>query len=64
MISLICGISNMTHMSLSVKWTYRHIAQPRGCQGGRGWGRDGLEVWDYQIQTGVCRTDEQQSPTV
>ena len=54
----------MTHMSLSVKWTYRHIAQPRGCQGGRGWGRDGLEVWDYQIQTGVCRTDEQQSPTV
>ena len=54
----------MTHMSLSVKWTYRHRAQPCGCHGGRGWGRDGLEVWDYQTQTGVYRTDEQQSPTV
>ena len=46
MISLICGISNMTQMNLSTKQkqNHRHREQTCGCQGGGG--RDGLGVWD------------------
>ena len=29
-----------------------------------GWGRDGLGVWDQQMQTVIYRMDKQQGPTV
>ena len=47
MMSLTCGIYYMTHMNLSTKQkqTHRHREQTCGCQGGRGWGRDGLDIW-------------------
>ena len=47
MISLICGIYNMTQMNLSTKQkqTHRHREQICGCQGGGGWGRDEVGVW-------------------
>ena len=43
MISLICGIYNMTQMNLSMKQTDRHRGQmwlPKW-----EWGRDGMKVW-------------------
>ena len=44
MVSLICGIQNMTQMNLSMKQTHRH-RQTCGCPGwGLGWGREGLGV--------------------
>ena len=30
----------------------------------RGWGRDGLGVWDQQMQTTIYKTDKQKGPTV
>ena len=38
----------MTQMNLSMKWKqiHRHRKQTCGCQGGGGWGRDGVGVWD------------------
>ena len=42
---------------VSVKWKQTH-----GCQdSGR---RDGLGVWDQQMQTSAYRMDKQQGPTV
>ena len=35
-----------------------------GCQGGGGWKRKGLGVWDQQLQTIIYRIDKQQGPTV
>ena len=48
MISLICGISNMTQMNLSKKQkqTLRHREQIVVAKGDRGRERDGLGVWD------------------
>ena len=48
MISLICRISTMTQMNLSMKQKQNqgHREQTCGCQGGGGWGRVGLGVWD------------------
>ena len=45
MISLICGILNMTQMTLSTKHeqTHRHKEQTSGCQGRGGRKRNGLE---------------------
>ena len=65
MISLICGIQNMTQMNGTTKQkqTHRHREQTCGCQGGGGWGRDGLGVWDKQMQGIIYRMDEQQGPT-
>ena len=43
MISLICGIYNMTQTNSSMKQTHRHRGQmwlPKW-----EWGRDGMEVW-------------------
>ena len=40
---------NMTQMNLTMKQTHRHREQTRSCQELRG--RDGLGVWDYQMQT-------------
>ena len=40
------------------------IEQTCGCQGGEGWGRDGLGVWDQQMQTIIYKMDRQQGLTV
>ena len=44
MLSLICGIYNMTQMNLSVKQkqTHRQREQTCGCQGAGSWERDGV----------------------
>ena len=59
MISLICGIENMTQMNLSMnqKQTHRHRKQTCGCQGGgrvgEGWiGSLGLAGANYYIYNG------------
>ena len=51
MISLICGIYNMTQMSLPTKQEQTHREQTCGCQGGgEGWsGRLGLAEANYYI---------------
>ena len=54
----------MTQMNLFTKQTHRHREQTCGCQGGGCWGRDGLGVWDQQMQTIIYRMDKQQGPTV
>ena len=48
MISLICGIQNMTQMNLSVKQkqTHRHREQTVVAKGAGGRGTDGVGVWD------------------
>ena len=40
------------------------IAKGEEVVGEEGWGRDGLGVWDQQMQTIICRMGKQQSPTV
>ena len=47
MISLICGIKNMTQMNLSMKQkqNHGHRAQTGGCQGVGGWGMDRVGDW-------------------
>ena len=51
------------NLFMKQKQTQRHGEQTCGCQGGGGWGRDGLEVWDQQMQTIIYRMDKQ-GPTV
>ena len=48
------------NLSMKQKQTHRHREQTCGCQGGR----DGLGVWDEQMQTNIYRMDKQQGPTV
>ena len=33
------------NFSVKEKQTHRRVPQTRGCQGGGGWGRDGLGIW-------------------
>ena len=49
---VVCIKYTLTQKNLSVKQeqTHRHREQACGCQGGGGWGRDGLGVWDEQMQ--------------
>ena len=56
----------MTQIDLSMKQkqTHRHREQICGCQGGRGWGRDGVRVWDQQMQTIMHMMDKQQGPVI
>ena len=65
MIPLICGIQNMAQANLSTKQkrTHRHGEQTWGCQRERVWGKDGLGVWDQQMQTITYKLDKQQGPT-
>ena len=42
MISLTCGIYNITQMNLSTKQTHRHREQTCGCQGAEGMGVGGI----------------------
>ena len=61
----------MTQMNLSTKQKqiHRHREQTCGCQGGREWGRDGMD-WELGISTcklyitSIYRIDKQQGPTV
>ena len=48
MMSLICGIQNVTQMKLSMvqKQTHRYREQTFGCQGEERWEREELQVWD------------------
>ena len=46
------------------KQSHRHRKQTCGCQGGGGWGRDGVGVWGQQMQTIIYRMNTQQGPTV
>ena len=43
--------------------THRHGEQTCGCQREGAWGREGLGVWDEQMQTNMYRMDKQ-DPTV
>ena len=52
------------NISTKQKQTHRRREQTCGCQGGGGWGRDGVGVWGQQMQTSIYRMDKQQGPTV
>ena len=45
------------------KLIYKSETDCCGCQGG-GWGREGLRVWDQQLQTIIYRMDKHQRPIV
>ena len=53
-------------MNLSTKQrnTHRCGEQASGCQGEVGLGRDGVGVWDQQMQIITCKIDKHQGPTV
>ena len=48
-------------MSLSIKQKqiHRHKEETCECQWGKGWKREGLGVWGYQMQTNTSRMDKQ-----
>ena len=50
------------NLSTMQKQTYRQREQTC-CQGEGGQGREGLGVWNQQMQTIVYRIDKQQGPT-
>ena len=52
------------NLSMKQKQTHRHREQTCGCQGGEGWEREELGVWDKQMQTIIYRMDKQKGPTV
>ena len=52
------------NLSRKLKQTHRHREQTCGCQGGGGWGRDGVGVSGQQMQTTIYKMDKQQGPTV
>ena len=56
----------MTQMNLTTKQkqTHRHREQSVVAKGEGRWGREGLGVWDEQMQPLVYRMDTQQGPTV
>ena len=37
------------NLSTKQKETHRYRAQTRGCPGGEGEGREGLQAWDQQV---------------
>ena len=47
------------NIPMKQKQTHRHREQTCGCQGGAG-GREGLGVWDQQMQTIIYGMDKQQ----
>ena len=52
------------NISTKQKQTHRRREQTCGCQGGGGWGKDGVGVWDQQMQTITYKMDKQQGPAV
>ena len=61
MISL---ISSQMNLSTKQKQTHRYREQTVVAQGEWEWGRDGVGVWNQQIQASICRMDTQQGPPV
>ena len=57
------GPSQM-NLSMKQKQTRGHTEQTVGCQGGGEQGREGLGVWDQQIQTITYRMDGEGGPSV
>ena len=53
----------MTQKNLLMKQAHRYTEDTHSCQRGRV-GRDGLGVWNYQMQTIIYRMDKQQGPTL
>ena len=51
-------------MNISTKQKQAHREQIVVAKGERGWGREGLGVWDQKMQTVLYRMDKQQGPTV
>ena len=51
----------MTQLNLSTKQkqTHKHREQTDGCHGGRLWRREGMGVWDSQMQIITYRIDQQ-----
>ena len=66
MISLICGIQNMTQKNLSTTETDSQTQKTNfWLPKGKGvWERDGGGVWGQQMQTITYRMDKQQGPIV
>ena len=52
------------NLSTKQKQTHRHKEGLVVAKGEGRWGRDGVGVWDLQIQTSINRMDKQQGPTV
>ena len=52
-------------MNISTKQqeTHSHREHSCGCQRRVGWGREGLQTWDYQMPTSMYGISEQQGPT-
>ena len=53
-----------TDETMMQKLTHRYREQTFGCQGGEGWEREELQVWDQWMQTSIHRMDKQQGPNV
>ena len=51
------------NLSTEQKQAHRYREQTCGCQCGEVVGRDGLGVWDKQMQTVIYRIDKQQGLT-
>ena len=51
-------------MDLSVKQKETHRHRNRLVVSKVGWGRDGVGVWDEQMQTSIYRMDQLQGPAV
>ena len=58
-LSLVCGIQNMTEMNLSMEQKQESGAQitDGGCQEGGGWEKVGVGGWGWQMQTAKCTID-------
>ena len=46
------------------KQTHGHREQTCGCQEGGRWGKEGLEVWDQQMQAIIYSMERQQGITI
>lgn len=50
------------NLSTEQKQTHRQERTDCGCQGAVGWEREGLRVWDSQMQTCMYSMGKQQGP--
>ena len=51
-------------MNLSTKQAHGHREQTCSCQGGRGWERDRVGGWGWQMKAIIHRRGKQQGPIV
>ena len=47
------------NLSMKEKQTHRHKEQICDCQGGWEWEREGLGIWDQQVQATIYRMNKQ-----